>query len=183
MSAKRPIRDLINSIRWNVILVLGCAATLALLIALIFNGALPATKGALLIRSDLQALQGADSLHSAITAMQARAHMLDSLIHNRPVQIQSVDAELLKSIYHYADSAGIKVAKLDVSQKLNAGTTIEMPINFIGQAPYRSFGRFIADIENMACATRIRTITLSKNGATTQTLALDFIVMESGAKP
>jgi hypothetical protein len=55
----------------------------------------------------------------------------------------------------------------------------EIPVIFEGSGSYPAIGRFVALIENMEYATRIRQITLKSGSAGQGTVSVDFIIMDT----
>jgi hypothetical protein len=131
------------------------------------------------LRSELRSIRNIDSLGTAIAASHGAAAAIDTSLQAIHARRSFDEAQVVAGVYAMADSAGCGAAKVLINEPLTLANVKEIPILFDGSGAYAAIGRFVARIENMEYATRIRQITL-KNGSNGQgTVVVDFIIMDS----
>ncbi|MBD3422072.1 MAG: type 4a pilus biogenesis protein PilO [Chitinivibrionales bacterium] len=130
------------------------------------------------IKANLQSVKNAPTLPIRSRKIAQQSALIDSLIHtykNRPRFNQAV---MIGNLYKLADSSKCNAQKVEIDDPISVESMHEIPIFIKGTGNYRSIGTFVAHIENLPYATRIRQLTMSKNEGQGIDFALDFLVVE-----
>jgi Tfp pilus assembly protein PilO len=105
-------------------------------------------------------------------------HVVDSLISVQISREREIKTGIVEALYTFADSSYLKPVKVEIGEKMLAGSRLETAISVSGTGNYASMGRFVELIENYPRSTRIRQIVLNGTEKKTVEGFIDFILME-----
>jgi hypothetical protein len=131
------------------------------------------------LQRDLSSISKADTIPQAIARAGQRIAGIESTITNGQAHKAFNEAQVVAAVYALAESTGCAAAKVLVSEPVVLEHGVEIPLQVEGSGAYAAMGKFVAGIENLAYATRIRQLTLRRNNDESGTLSADFIIMDA----
>lgn len=169
----------LGSLRWELFGLL-CAACLAVLVSRVLwplGREVFDTVKALQEKRLILGQSGA--LEHRLTQLAHERASIDSLLAiltNRPA---FDEAQTVGMLYQLADSAGCKAGKVEIGEPIELNDIVEIPIQFVGEGSYAAIGKLVAGVENLTYVSRIRTMSLQKQGdGDNGAVSIDFIVIE-----
>jgi Tfp pilus assembly protein PilO len=122
--------------------------------------------------------RNSQNMVTELNRIQNEIHVIDSLIQIQISRESEIKTGIVEALYIFADSSQMKPSKVEIGEKVAAGSRNETGISVSGTGTYAAMGRFVESIENYPRSTRIRQIVLKSTEKKSIEGFVDFVLME-----